>query len=234
MGSKDAVTLLTRIRSNLSEPLSAVDMLVAGSGSQWTNTELLAALNKGKDRLWDIIRMAREDYFQVAAVTPLSLVVATKEYALAGAVRQLVGLRCTTSGYEDLRFRRVDQSAREFQDRDALPAGDNTSDSEMIYDLIGTGTIKFADFPPTALTVAYDYIGYLSDYTLSGSSTVDINDELTEYMEAYATWKVLGKMPSDTRIKFWGSEITRLEVVALKSVGKRNIRESEYVEPYDP
>lgn len=233
MGSKDAVKLLTNVRSNLSEPLSAADMLVAGAGSQWTNTELLEALNKGKDRLWDTIRMVREDYFQVAAVTPLSLVTTTKEYALVGAARQLVGIRCTTSGYEDIRFRRSDQSSREFQERNALPAGDNSNDRELIYDIVGTSTIKFADFPPTSLTVAYDYITYLSDYTLSGSSTVDINDELAEYMEAYATWKALGKMPSDTRLKYWASEVDRLETVALKSVSKRDIRESQYVEPYN-
>lgn len=233
MGSKSATTLLTNIRSNLSEPLSAADMLVAGAGSQWTNTELLEALNKGKDRLWDTIRMVREDYFQVAAVTPLSLVTTAKEYALVGAARQLVGIRCTTSGYENIRFRRADQSTREFQERNALSAGDNSEDNEMIYDIVGTNTIKFADFPPTPLTVAYDYITYLLDYTLSGSSTVDINDELAEYMEAYATWKALGKVPSDTRLKYWVSEVDRLESVALKSVAKRDIRESEYVEPYN-
>lgn len=234
MGSKDAITILTNIRSNLSEVLDAVEILIPEKGSQWTNSELLANLNKGKDRLWDIIRQDREDYFQVDAVTPLSLVPATKEYPLTALARQLVGMRCITSGYESLEFRRVDQSTREFKTRNALPSGQSVGIGELIYDVVGTNTVKFADYPPATLSVDYDYITALPDYTLSAVSTVDVNDEVVEYEEAYATWKSLIKVPSDTRVKFWGSEIARLEKVVLKSVSKRDIRQSEYVEPYDP
>lgn len=234
MGSRDAITLLNTIRSNLSEPLDAIEILIADKGGQWTNTELLSALNRGKDRLWDIIRLDREDYFQVSAVTPLTLTSSTKEYAMATLARQVVGMRCTTSGYESLDFRRVSQATKEFKDRNALPLGQSFGMGELIYDVVATNTIKFADYPPTTLTVAYDYITALADYTLSGSSTVDINDEILEYAEAYGTWKALGKVPGDSRVKFWGTEIERLEKMVLKSVSKRDIRQSEFVEPYDP
>lgn len=232
MGSIPATTLISNMRDELNEPVSASDLLVLTAGNVWTNSFLLVNLNKGKDQLWDIIRRARGDYFQTSAT--ISLTTGTKEYALASDFRQLQGMKCTTQGYEYILFRRVGQGTSEFQIRDASPAPGNVNANEMIYDLIAQTKIKFADFPPSALTVNYDYIQYLADYTLSGSSTVNINDELLDYVEAYAIYMSLLKNQEDKRIPLWRDRIKELEQDVLVSVSKRNIRESRYATPYDP
>jgi hypothetical protein len=203
MGIKSAVLLISNIRENLNEPLSSSDLLVSNAGSNFTNSYLLECLNKAKDREWDIVRQVREDYFQIAAASPISLVTTTKEYSFASDFFQLVGLKCSTSGWERLRFRQVDQSSKEFQELDAIPLGESSDTDEMIYDIIGQSKIKFATYPPATLALAYDYIQTLPDYTLSASSTSDLLDVQAEYREAYSTWKALGKMPSDTRLAFW-------------------------------
>lgn len=230
MGSKDAITLLKNVRINLGESLTDADMTDLGAGVRWTNRDLLEFLNKGKDREAEILRAARENYFQVA--DSITINASTKEYALASNFRKLVGIKCSTSGYETLRFREVPQDTREFQGRDSIPAGDSTNNWELIYCIIAQSKIKFADFPPTTLSVAYDYIKVLADYTLSGSSTSDLDDENAEFREAYATYKALLVYPTEKGIPVWANDIKRLEMIVTKSVSKRNQRESVYVEPY--
>lgn len=230
MGSKDAVTLLNNVRDNLSEPLSAADMLISTAGSNFTNSYLLECLNKAKDRVWEIIKEAREDFFQTADTITINAT--TKEYALASNFRSIVGLKCTTGGYETLKLRRVDQGTREFQERDALPADGSQNGGELIYTIIAQSKIKFADFPPASLTLSYDYIRILADYTLSGSSTSDVDDEHREFMEAYATYKALLKNPEDKRLMGFKSDLARLEPNVARSVKIRNQRESVHVAPF--
>ena len=230
MGSKDAITLLNNVRFNLGEILDATSMTDSNAGTQFTNGFLLECLNKAKDRVWEIIKGVREDYFQTADT--ITITAATKEYALASNFRTLEGLKCTTGGYESMQFRRVDQGTREFQDRDALPADGSGDGRELLYCIIGQSKIKFADFPPTTLVLNYDYIKVLTDYTLSASSTSDVDDEHRDFMEAYATYKALLPRAGDLRIKNFAQEIIRLEPNVIKSVRIRNQRESIHVQPF--
>lgn len=235
MGSIPATTFIKNIRFNLSEPIADASLTDANAGSEWINSELLENLNKAKDALWEVVKDVREDYFETTGAT-ISLDSATKEYSLASGFRQLRGLKITTSGYESIRLRRVDQEADEFHVVDAIPAnGNGWNTGSLIYDIIGTSKIKFANYPPTSLTLSYDYIGVLPDFTLSGSSTVDLNDELREYMEGYAAMLSLGKKPTDKRLEFWASQVKdggRLHRSVIRRVAKRNIRESKRVQPY--
>ena len=230
MGSKDAITMLNNVRDNLSEFLSSAEMTNPGAGNNWTNRMLLVNLNKAKDRVWVIIKMVRENYFQTSDTITLNS--STKEYALATNFRHLIGIKCTTSGSESIIFRRASEQTVEFQTMDALPLNSGESTSELLYDIIAQAKIKFANYPPGALTVAYDYIPKLDDYTLSGSSTSNVDDEHTEFMEAYCTYKSLLKQPTDERIKYWLGEIQRLEKVVADSAKQRNQRESRRIEAF--
>lgn len=236
MGDIAATTFIKNIRRNLSEPLETAELISPLAGSNWTNEEILEALNKAKDDAWDLIRETRQDYFQVTGAT-LSLNTTTKEYALASAFRQLKGLRITTSGYEHVTLRLVNQDTQEFQERDAVLQANSDGNDELIYCVIETGgssKIKFADYPPSAVTLAYDYIKILSDMTLSTSSTIDIFDECRRYIESNATEELLAKNPEDKRLPRWEKKTVRYEGKLKKSVSKREIRESAYVAPYNP
>lgn len=231
MGTKSAITLLTNVRDELNEPLSASDMLLPAAGSNFTNSFLLECLNKSKDRLWDMVRLNNENYFQTS--TTISITPSTKEYPIGATdFRQLIGIKVTTSGYEYIRLRGVGQGTKEFQWRDSVPSGNTTYLDELIYDIISQTTLKFADFPPIALTLQLDYIQYLADYILSAASTVNLNDELAQYLEAHTCYLALLHTPEDKRIPLWREEIKRLEPIVIRSSGQRNLRDSEYVEPY--
>ena len=233
MGSIPATTKIRNIRENLGEQIADADLTDPTKGTQWSNTTLLAHLNKGQPRCADLIRSVREDYFEITSAA-LSFLANTKEYDLAARFMQLVGIKVTTSGYEYITFRKVGQGDSEFIDRDSRPVGQTLNLSEFVYDVVGQSKFKLADFPPVALAVSYDYIEDLADYTLSVSSTSSIPDKCAEYEEAYATRLALAKTPDDKRIPFWDKEILRLESVVKKAVKNRDIKESDYVEPFYP
>lgn len=238
VGTVPATTFIKNIRANLSENLAGdADLLDPNQGTNWTNSQILEYLNKAKDRTWDIVRNVREDYFLVTGAT-LSISASTKEYALASNFRQLVGIKVTTSGYEYISLRAIALNSREFKVRDAIPSGNSSNIDELVYTVVTTSTsgmvLKLADYPPTSLTLTYDYVQYLADFTLSASSVVNINDELREFIEAYATRLALAKIPSDTRIQFWDMEIKRLQEIVTASVSDRQIRDPEFVDDYDP
>lgn len=235
MGTKTAQDFIRNVRTNLNEALSDTDILVAGSGNKWTNTELLECVNKGKNRCWDIVRTVREDYF-ITLSASLSINSSAKEYALPAGFRQLAGIKCTTSGFEYLAFRSVEMSDDEFKSNDAISTtvSGNSSIAELLYVIVGNAKIKFANFPPGSLTLSYDYIGSIADFPLDASATAEINDELRDYIEAYATRQALTKFPGDARLPFWDGELRRLEPIVISNVSHRQLRDPQFVEAYDP
>lgn len=234
MASPAATVLIKNVRINLNEPLAQdSDLLVASSGSNWLNSDLLVHLNRGKNRLWDLIRRVRENYFLTTG-SSLSITSATKEFTLPTDFRQLVGIKCTTSGYEYLKFTASNTSDEEWKSRDAVPSGNSQNVDDLLYVIVGNSKIKFADYPPTSLTLSLDYINVLADFTLSASSTIDINDEQCDWLEAYVTKKALMKTPTDLRLPAWDAELDKLTLMVIDSVSGRQIRDAEYVEGYDP
>lgn len=234
MGSQAATTFIKNIRENLNEPLgSDTDLTVATAGTQWTNQTLLNHLNKSKNRLWDLVRRVREDYFLTTGYA-LSINAATKEYSLPADYRQLRGIKCTTSGYEYMNIRAVEMDSEEFKSADAVPASVNASVYDLLYVIVGNSKIKFANFPPTTLTLSLDYINSLPDFTLSGSSTIDVNDEQNDWLEARATYLALLKTPTDPRIAEWKGILQELTLMVIDSVSGRQIRDPQFVEIYDP
>ena len=242
MGSQAATTYIKNIRVNIGESIADSLLTDATSGSQWTNSEILEYLNKAKNRAWELVKGVREEYFLVTGDTSIALLASTKEYSLPADFRQIKNIKVTTSGYEYLEFRKVDIAAQEFIARDREPSGAITTD-ELIYDIIGTGKIKFADYPPASLATSLDYVKFVSDFTLATDSALtDINDEWREFIEAYATMLAVGKnaVKGDTRLAYWTARLTDrpgmdgLETKLVKSVSKRDIRGSEYVEAFSP
>lgn len=229
MGPVDAITILNGVRDNLNEPLDGSLMTDPVQGSTYTNQYLLHCLNKSLDRAWAVIKGVRENFFQISDTITLST--SLKEFSLASDFRDLIGIKTTTSGYETLKFTRLSQETASFQYLDALPASGGTV-SELFYAIIAQSKIKFATYPPAALTVAYDYIQRLTPYTLSAASTSNIDDEHQEFLEGYTTYKALLKNPGDQRIASWRPEISRLEENMMKSVKQRNQRESRRIEPF--
>lgn len=242
MGSIAATTFIANIRTNLSEPIDSSQNEVATAGNEWTQSELLEYLNKAKDRLWDIIRKVREDYF-VTVGASLTIAANTKKHNLAAGFRQLTAIKITSSGYEDITFRSLDQTTDEWKKRDAVALNDTDETGIFYYDIVeegGTHKLLLCNFPTRAYTAEYNYVGVLADFTLSASSTLALNDELREFLEGYATWLALAKKPTDPRLGFWKDHLfspnaqVNLHQRVIDSVSKRQIRDPKYVEPYDP
>jgi len=235
MGSIAATTLIKNIRENLNEPVLDSELTNADAGQQWKNSALLEHLNKGKDRLWDIIREVREDYFEETSNTSVTLDGNTKIYSLPTNFRELISIKVTTSGYEYIGFRKVNQYNDEYKSLDKYTATSPNGTTEIIYDIVGTYKLKLANYPPATLATSIDYIKWLADYTLSASSTTDIMDEWREFMEGDATRRALMKTPTDPRLKTWQEEVKGiLTTNILKSVGKRDASARKYVEIFNP
>src|SRR3990167_7511280 len=183
MGSIGATTFITNVRVNLSEPIDSSQNEVATAGNEWIQSELLENLNKAKDHLWEIVKKVREDYFITIGAT-LSLTASAKSYAFAAGFRHLTAIKITTSGYEHLRFQALGQGTNEWKTRDAAP-NDSSQDLDLFYyDIVGSSKLLLCNFPPAALTAEYNYIGVLADFTLSASSTIEIDDELRYFLES--------------------------------------------------
>ena len=84
------------------------------------------------------------------------------------------------------------------------------------------------------MTEEYNYIGVLADFTLSASSTIEIDDELRYFLESETTWLSLAKKPTDSRLAFWKDQRRDHEKRVIESVSKRQIRDPQRVEPFDP
>lgn len=228
-----ATTFIKNIRTYLSEPLgSDAELETAGAGTLWLNSELLENLNKSKNKLVDLVRKVREDYFETLDAT-LNLNSTTKSYDLATLFKQLKGIRISTSGYEGLRFRFLEQETDKWKELDALPSADDSADA-LYYDVVGTKKLLLANYPPATLTAKYNYIGGLADFTLSTLSTLDLEDDWREFLEGYAVWLSLAKSPTDQRLPFWKSHLGDLEQRVRDSVAKRQIRDAKRVQPFNP
>lgn len=240
MGTLPATTLIKNIREQLTDNIPDADLVLPDAGGQWRNSVLLEHLNKGKYRLEDLIRKVNENYFQQTGYAGVTLNATTKIYDLPTSPQflQLASIKVTTPGYQYMNFREVDQYDDEFKqaDRDSTSVAGNDV-TEMIYAIVGTGKIKFANFPPATLETSIDYIAQLADYTLSINSTSEIMDSWREYMEGYACMLSLARIPTDPRYPFWvkqveGDEAGRgvLERKVLESVSQRDISGRKYVE----
>lgn len=234
MGTIPATTLIKNVRENLNEPIPDTDLVLSGAGAAWTNGALLEHLNKSKDRIWDIVREVRENFFMVTDYTGITLNSSTRIYDFPTDFRQLVKIKATTPGYEFIVFRKVDQTNEEFKQREKNTSSINDTNAELLYDVIDTGRLKFADFPPATLATSIDYVQYLADYTLAVNSTTEIMDEWREFLEADTTRRALSKTPTDARLPYWVDQVQKLEPKVKQSIARRDIRDKVYVEYWTP
>lgn len=235
MGSIAVTTFIKNIRSKfLNEQIDDADLANPGAGTNWKNSEIVEYFNMAKDDLWDLVKNARLDYFEVTNATPLALVPGTKEYALASGFRQLVGIRVSTTGYEHVSFRRLGQATEEFRLRNSLAAGNSQGIAELVYDIIGTATLKLADYPPASMTVPYDYIGFIADVAIADLSISQINDEWRRYLEVRTAWWALQKNTADPRFAILDRSSKEYERKITESIAPRDISQPVYVEAFNP
>lgn len=233
--STDAITLIDGVRFYIEEPILE-NKTDGAAGGRYTQNQILASLNHGKNRLWDIFRTVKKDYFMTVGDTSLTLNATTKIYSFPATFRQLTALKVTTSGYESVRFRAIDMADQAFKLRDALPASsysDNGGASEILYCIVSTGKLRLADFPPTTLATSMDYIAWLADYTLSSNSTTEIPDEWEEFMKKYAAMDLTMTTPESPIYKTIAAQVQAMIPAIQGSISYRQIRDPKFVEPYE-
>lgn len=234
MGTITATTIVQNIRDlYLGESVESSQLTSASAGVEFLNSQILVKINQAKNRLWDIINRANENYFMVTGDTSsLALVASTKEYTLPARFWRLTGLKVTTAGYEHVQFKALKTSDAEFKLRDAIPSIENPDRRELGYCIVDSLTFKLCDFPPAALATSLDYIESLPDYALSGSSTVDLPDLWIEFIEKKAAFDLLIKKPEDKRRRELAAELRDMRPDIINSVSRRQIRDPIYVQPY--
>lgn len=100
----------------------------------------------------------------------------------------LKSIRCITAGYDTLTFREVDMSAREFKQAQSYGFQGGTSDSELLYDVVGENTLVLPYPPSTTLDIEISYIGRSAPLQIYNTGTVTVVNTDATVAGAGTTW----------------------------------------------
>ena len=168
----------------------------------FTQTELLAWANNGKDELEKVLRVARQDYglvvlqYNDVAFTwgnetydPATLTVAagTKYVTLPPDLLTLKRIRCLTSGYEHTRFVRADISTDDFKSLEGYTSGYPLGDC-VYWSLVGERTLYLANTLSTTIDLEIAYITRSLPLQLYSTGTVSINNAAATVTGAGTAW----------------------------------------------
>ena len=188
---KTLLDMRTAVRTNLDEP----------TASFWSDTQLTGFINRSKDRVWQEVRKANQDYFVVTRVSNDGIVsilgenyncanfqvaINTLDFTLPPDFATMISNRCQTAGYEWLRlvFRR--HSDPDF--RRALEETQNRT--PRYYTLIGERTWRIAPRSDATLEWAITYAFIVPDLT-SSTSPLEMPHPLYMAVEQYASAEAL-------------------------------------------
>lgn len=195
---------------------------------RWTELELVAAANEGKNELTKIIRQAREDYFVTTATGSVSATTAPNPttITLPSDFAELKKIEITTSGYEDVHFEPMDLADDRFHS--ALVDGPSSSPQSFYYDIYGSDTLVLA--PGAGISLAYKihYVQTVPDMELLTATPTRLPREHWDWI---VTWIVCEALRSgeDNRLVNYERKLGYQTENILNSVNARQIAKPEFV-----
>lgn len=185
--------MVTAVRVNLDET----------SPSFWGVGDVPQFINRSKDRVWNEVRRANQDYFVVtrdSLDSPSSIlgetydpasfrvVPGTRDYTLPPDFAEMISNRCVTSNFDWLRL-----AYRRHSDPDFRRALEETSaQTPRYYSLIGERTWRIAPLADATYDFGLTYVFIVPDLT-SNTSTLEMPHPLYMAVEQYATAEALMK-----------------------------------------
>jgi hypothetical protein len=200
---------------------------------QFYEHEIILALNEGKNELVKTIRQASENYFEATASGTISAVT-VPNYSTITLPTDFIELRnitITTSGKEDIKFVRMNQSDDRF--KYALMDGGNFASGAgaFYYDFMGMNTMILAPGSDQELTYSLDYIRMVNDMLLPDDYPAGIPPEHYDFIVTWAIAECL-RAQGDKRLPLYESKLEYQRNTVIASVNTRQRKDPEFVTGY--
>lgn len=197
---------------------------------RWTEPELVAAANEGKNQLVKIIRQAREDFFFTTTTGTISTTTAPNPstVTLPSDFIELKDLRVTSNGYESIDFVFLDRVDPKF--RYALQMGGDFSGGGGVfyYDIMGMSTLVLAPGSDIEMSLAIDYIQYVPNMTLPSDTVASIPEEHQDYIVNHIVCECL-RETGDPNLRAYLLKLERQADSIMQAVGDVQVREPTFV-----
>lgn len=181
-----AVTL-TSITSNIRNHL---DEAVA---SYWAAGEVTASVVTKQFEIWKRIMAVRKTYFLNTTPATITLVSGTSVYTLPADFYKVHFIQTTTSGSQNVTWKRFDSASQIFIDglrTDIVIA----TPYEFMYDILANQSMIVSPLPQNTLVANLYYIQQPTAVS-AGTDTFGILDQFTDFIEYAATADLLRKGP---------------------------------------
>lgn len=200
---------------------------------KWSDPELIAYANEGKNRLVTLVREAREDFFLTNTTSTVATATApnASTMTLPTDFLELKDINCTSTGYTDIDFTHCDRSELKFRNalRDGSAVGNGTG--VILYDVYGNSSLIFAPGFDVALDIKVDYIKSLADLVLPTEEPTDIPSNLHDYIPNFITCKALASA-GDGRYRIFNDRLKDQEDKVRVEIQPRQIREPKFVKGF--
>jgi hypothetical protein len=217
--------------SNLRAMITQVRLKMDDLGVRiFSEPEIIADLNEGKNELVKIIRQARENYFETSVARTISTTTSPNysSIALPADFSEMRDIKVTNAGYEDIGFLKMSQSDERF--KQALIDGGNFSAGHGIffYDFYGESSIIFSPGADLDLGVNLLYIQTIPDMALPTDYPTGIPIEHSDFMVTWAVTESLRKL-ADERLGSFESKRDFQQEAIINSINSRQIKEPQFV-----
>lgn len=196
-------------------------------------SQLVRALNEGKNELAKLVRQAREDWFLTTTTGTISTAAAPNysSISLPSDFAELKELLITQSGYEHISFKYMDRSDSRF--KDALISGGSILSGQggFYYDLVGVSTMIFAPGFDTALPYTMTYIATVVDMTKRSDSPSLLPAEHHDFLVTWAVCDVLRSL-GDNRLPAYESKLEYQRDSVVNAVNATQIKEPQFVRSF--
>ena len=197
---------------------------------QWSEPELVAAANEGKNELVKLIRQARSDYFETSVTGTMITAVAPNPttITLPSDFAELKEIICTDAGYYDIGFTYCDQSDVRF--KQALIDGGAFANGQgmFYYTITAEKTMLLSPGSDMALNYKIWYVKTIPDMQYPTDAPTGIPPEHYDYI---LTWMICECMRSnaDPRLDLYQAKLGDQAKSVMVSVGQRQIKEAQFV-----
>jgi hypothetical protein len=200
---------------------------------RFTEIELIAAANEGKNELAKIIRQAREDFFYKTATGTFSTTTAPNysEITLPADFSQLKDIEVTTAGYEWTEFAPCDISDPRFKEAARYGGSYGGGSGTAYYDVVGNTKVVFAPGFDVALDYRMRYISVVPDLRYPTDTIAPIPLEHFDYIVTYVVAECMreGENPA---YQLWLDKLERQKDMIVESINTVQIRDPKYVRGY--
>jgi hypothetical protein len=200
---------------------------------QWSEPELVASANEGKNELVKLIRQARSDYFETSVTGTMTTASAPNPttITLPSDFAELKEIICTDSGYQDIGFTYCDQSDVRF--KQALIDGGAFANGQgmFYYTITDERTLLLSPGSDVALNYKIWYVKTIPDMQFPSDAPTGIPPEHWDFIVTHMVCECM-RSAADPRLDLYLAKMSDQGKSVRASVGQRQIKEAQFVDGY--